>query len=318
MIARFQRWFIIGLLGFTLPLAAQSAGTTVFEFLKTHYSARGAAMGNNLVAVSGDVNAMFYNPAVLAQMSEAQWTANYVDHLLDFQAGQLLYGRKSARFGTVGLGLLYFNYGDFEETNSFGEPTGRDFSASEFALGLSVSNQLGEGFDYGLNAKLIYSSLDEYSASGMALDGGIIYSPEFIENFQFGVSVSNLGFIASSYTDADEKMPLYVRLGFSKKLAHLPLLFTASLNDLTLGNEETFDIVKRFSLGGEFDISEIVKFRIGYDNSINQSVKPLNGRSFGGISAGLGISWKKFRLDYAYSEFGDLGSQNRFGITGAL
>ncbi len=308
--------FTILLFCFTLPLWGQSAGTTVFEFLKTQYSARGAAMANNMVAIRGDINAMFYNPAVLSGLTEGQWTANYVDHLLDLQAGQILYGRKSGKFGTLGIGLLYFNYGSFDETDEFGEATGRDFGATEMALGASVSNELGEGFEYGFNAKLIYSSLDDYSSSGLAFDGGIIYSPDFINDFHFGVSVTNLGFILSSYTDAKQKMPLFVRLGFSKKLEHLPLLFTASLNDLTLNTGETADIIKRFSLGGEFDISKVIRFRLGYDNGINQSVKPLSGRSFGGVSAGLGILWKKFRIDYAYSEFGDLGAQNRFGITG--
>ena len=111
-------------------------------------------------------------------------------------------------------------------------------------------------------------------------------------------------------------MPLYLRFGFAKRLAHLPLLFTGSLNDLTMETGDFWDRIRRFSLGGEFDVSEIIKLRLGYDNDVNQSVKPLGGRNFGGITAGLGILWNKFRLDYAYSAYGDLGSQNRLAITG--
>lgn len=310
--------FVLGLLVFTFPGFSQSAGTTVFEFLKAHYSARGAAIANNMVAIKGDVNAMFYNPAGLSGTENAQWTLNYVNHLLDFQAGQLAFVNRYANLGNLGFGLLYFNYGDFQETDEFGQETGRSFNAADFALAASLSNTLGGGFDYGINLKFIYSSLESFNASGLAVDAGLLYTFPRIPDLYLGISLSNLGFMFDNYSEVREKMPLYLRIGFSKKLAHLPLLFTASLNDLTLTTENTADMLKRFTLGGEFDISEVIKFRIGYDNNINQNVKPLAGKNFGGMSAGVGIYWKKFRFDYAFSSFGDLGSQNRLAVSGAF
>ena len=312
----FLRYLFITSFFFAYPVFSQSIGTTSFEFLKMQYSARGAAMGSNLIAVKGDVNSIFYNPAGLSAITDRQYTINYVDHLLDFQGGQLAYTHPTQNFGNLSAGLIYFNYGDFEETNEFGEKTGRNFSASEFALALSIANTLGEGFDYGLNLKFIYSSLDSYNASAIAFDGGLIYTIQQLENLQVGFSVSNLGFTLDNYTTTEEKLPLYLRLGFAKRLAHLPLLFTGSLNDLTLETGDFWDRIRRFSLGGEFDVSEIIKLRLGYDNDVNQSIKPIGGRNFGGINAGLGIIWQKFRLDYAYSAYGDLGSQNRLGLTG--
>jgi len=312
----FARIFIFLPFLLVSPLIAQSVGTTSFNFLKMQYSPRGAAMGSNLIAVKGDVNSIFYNPASLSAISDRQYTVNYVDHLLDFQGGQLAYTHPTERFGRLSLGLIYFSYGDFDETNEFGEETGRQFSASEFAMAVSMANVLGEGFDYGINLKFIYSSLESFNASAVAVDAGLIYTISQLENLQLGLAVSNLGFTIDNYTSTEEKMPLYLRFGFAKRLAHLPLLFTGSLNDLTLETGDFWDRLKRFSLGGEFDVSEIIKLRLGYNNDINRSVKPLGGRNFGGISGGLGILWKKFRLDYAYSAYGDLGSQNRLGLTG--
>lgn len=301
---------------FACPLFSQSVGTTSFNFLKMQYSPRGAAMGSNLIAVKGDVNSIFYNPASLSAITDRQYAINYVDHLLDFQGGQLAYSHPTQRFGKLSLGLIYFSYGDFEETNEFGEETGRQFSASEFALAVSIANILGEGFDYGINVKFIYSSLESFNASAVAVDGGLIYTISQLENLQLGLTVSNLGFTIDNYTSFEEKMPLFLRFGFAKRLAHLPLLFTGSINDLSLETGDFWDRLRRFSIGGEFDVSEIIKLRLGYDNDVNRSVKPLGGRNFGGLNAGLGILWKKFRLDYAYSAYGDLGSQNRLGVTG--
>lgn len=312
------KYILLSILLFRIMGYTQSAGTTSFEFLRSQYSPRGAAMGGNLMAVKGDIHAVLYNPAALSGNTNRLWSVNYADHLLDFQAGYLAYAQPYKQFGNVSAGLVYFNYGDFDETDEFGDKTGRTFGAAEFALVLGLSNSLGEGFDYGINLKYIYSSLDKFNASAIALDAGLLYNIQTIKDFQIGLSFLNLGTTINNYTDQNEKLPIILQFGFSKKLEHLPLLITGSLNDITASEENFTDRFKRFAIGGEFDISEIIKFRLGYQNEINQSVKPLGRTVLSGFSLGLGVFWKQFRLDYSYSNFGDLGSQNRLGVSGQL
>jgi hypothetical protein len=297
---------------------SQSAGTTSFEFLRSQYSPRGAAMGGNLMAIKDDIHAVPYNPAALSGNADRTWNINYIDHLIDFQAGQISYAQPYKNWGNFTAGLFYFNYGDFEETDEFGEQTGRSFGASEFSLALGYSNQLGDGFDYGVGLKYIYSSLDNFNASAFAIDLGLIYSVPIINDFTLGISMLNLGTTLDSYTAYDEKLPLMLNIGFSKRLAHLPLLLLGSLQDLTTSEENFADRFKRFAIGGEFDVSKVIKFRLGYQNQINQDVKPIGRTILSGFSLGLGIYWRQFRIDYAYSNFGDLGNQNRIGITGIL
>lgn len=274
-------------------------------------------MGSNLVAVSGDIQSSEYNPATLSGISEKQWQIAYVDHLLDFQGGKLAYAQPT-RLGVFSGRLLYFNYGSFDETDEFGVKTGNTFGASEFALSAAFSNTLGQGFEYGLGIDFIYSSLESYNASAVALSAGLLYHAPIMSDFTFGVSILHLGKTLDNYTDEDEKLPVLLKIGFAKKLAHLPLLFTGSLNDITASENQFMDRLKKFSLGGEFTLSEIVRLRLGYENEIHRSVKPFRRNSFGGVSFGLGVIWKQFRLDYAFSNFGDLGSQNRIGICGTL
>jgi len=297
---------------------AQSAGTTSFEFLRSQYSPRGAAMGGNLYAIKHDIHAVLYNPASLSGSTVRQWSVNYVDHLLDFQGGYLAYAQPNRYLGNVSAALIYFNYGSFDETNEFGELTGRTFGASEFALSLGFSNTLGEGFDYGLGIKLIHSIIENYNASAVAIDAGLLYTATALDNLQIGVSLLNLGVPVDNYTGHKEKLPAMLNVGFSKRLAHLPLLLTGSLNDLTASEEIFADRFKRFAVGGEFEVSKIIRLRLGYQNEVNRSVKPLTRNIFNGFSMGLGIFWRQFRLDYAYSNYGDLGSQNRLGITGTF
>lgn len=303
---------------FAESLRSQSAGTTSFEFLKNQYSPRGAAMGGNLMAVSGDIQAILYNPASLAGNTLRLWDINYVDHLIDFKAGQLSYAQPLKSIGNFYSTLLYFNYGEFNETDEFGDYTGRTFNASEFALSAGITNHLGEGFDYGVGVKYLYSSLESYNASAVALDAGLIYNATFLDDLTLGFSLLNLGITLDNYTSQQEKLPLLIQIGFSKRLAHLPLLLTGSFQDLAISSDAFTDYLKRFAIGGEFDISEIIKFRLGYQNQINQDVKPIGRTILSGFSLGLGVYWRQFRLGYAYTNFGDLGSQNRLGISGSF
>lgn len=297
---------------------SQSAGTTSFEFLRSQYCARGAGMGGNLMAIKGDINAMLYNPAALSGNNEQLWSVNYIDHLIDFNAGNISYAQPFRNWGNFSVALLYFNYGNFDETNEFGEVTGRTFSASEFALNIGYSNKLGAGFDYGLGIKYIYSSLENFNSSAIALDAGLIYSVPGVRDLTLGVTLLNLGTTIDSYTDYKDRLPLILQIGLAKRLEHLPLLITGSFQDLSSGKDGITDQLTRFSLGGEFDISEIIKFRLGYQNEINQDVKPLGRTILSGFSLGLGIYWRQFRLDYSYSNFGDLGNQNRISISGSI
>jgi hypothetical protein len=301
-----------------LPLQSQSAGTTSFEFLKSQYSPRGAAMGGNLMAITGDIEAILYNPATLAGNTNRLWDINYVDHLIDFKAGQLSYSQPMNKIGNIYTTLLYFNYGEFNETDEFGDQTGRTFNAAEFALSVGMSNHLGEGFDYGLGIKYLYSSLESYNASAIALDAGLIYTVPLVEDLIFGLSLLNLGTTLDNYTSQQERLPVMLQFGFTKRLAHLPLLVSGSFQDMAVSGDKVTDYLKRFAIGGEFDISEIIKFRLGYQNQINQDVKPIGRTILSGFSLGLGVYWRKFRFGYSYSNFGDLGSQNRLGISGSF
>lgn len=275
-------------------------------------------MGGNLMAVSGDIQALLYNPATLASNTNRLWDINYIDHLIDFKAGQLSYAQPMKTIGNFYTTLFYFNYGEFNETDEFGDQTGRTFNAAEFALSAGMSNHLGEGFDYGLGIKYLYSSLESYNASAIALDAGLMYTVPLVEDLTLGLSLLNFGMTLDNYTSHQERLPQVLQFGFSKRLAHLPLLLTGSFQDMAVGGDKVTDYLKRFAIGGEFDISEIIKFRLGYQNQINQDVKPIGRTVLSGFSLGLGINWRQFRFGYSYSNFGDLGSQNRLGISGSF
>ncbi len=312
-----NRIFLFLLFALTGITFGQSSGERNFLFLLNEYSPRGSALAGNLVAFRGDVDNFFYNPAGINGLEGKVWSAAYVDHLLDFQGGMAVFSMPVPRLGRMAVHLIYFNYGTFQETDIFGENTGRTFTASEMALGATLANTLGDHFEYGVSVKFIYSSLERFNAAAIAVDGGLLYTAPFMEGLRMGISLSNLGFAIDHYTDESETMPVLLRVGLAKRLAHLPLTITLAINDLTRATDgPAWEVLQRFSAGGEFDVNDNIRFRLGYQNDVNISTRPLSGRNFAGVSAGVGILWRTFRFDYSYVSFGDLGGLNRFGITG--
>lgn len=299
-------------------LFSENELTSSFEFLRTDFSPRTAAMSNAFTGLRGDINSQFINPAGMAYLEKRQYYFNYTNYLLDINGGSAGYAHLHPKLGILSLGLVYMDYGNFTETDEYAVETGNEFSANDMALGVGISNFLDKNWSYGLNLKYIYSKIADYNASAVALDFGLIYSAPFQDNLFLAFSVLNIGNNFEYYGDRRESLPMSMRLGVTKKLAHLPLELGVSINDLNVRSEDFMDRLQRFSIGGEFTLSSSLRLRLGYNNDLKNSLdtESESGSSFGGVSGGLGFYLKRFRIDYSYSSFGLLGATHRFGISG--
>lgn len=297
---------------------AGNALTSSFEFLRTDFSPRIAAMGGSSLTLRGDIGSVFVNPAGAAFISTEQFTSNYANYLLDINGGQVGYARPMPGIGILNASILYMDYGKFDETNEYAVLTGQTFSAGDLALSLGIAGNLDKDFAYGVNLKYIYSSIQDFNASAVGLDFGLIYAAPFEENLYFAVTLLNVGTNFKYYDSVKEPLPLSIGLGFSKKLAHLPLEINGSLRDLNIESDKIWDRLKRFSLGGEFSVSEMLRLRLGYNHDLRNNLQVTTDNKFSGVSAGLGIYWKNYRFDYSYSNFSFLGNIHRFGIWGTL
>ncbi len=65
--------------------------------------------------------------------------------------------------------MLYMNYGKFDGYDENGISTG-EFRASEYNLRAGYGRKLHPNFTVGANAKIIYSTLADYTSFGMAVD----------------------------------------------------------------------------------------------------------------------------------------------------
>jgi hypothetical protein len=302
-----------------IPLIVGASGTSGFEFLRTDFSPRSSAMAGSYVAMRSDVNGLFHNPAGLATADEKQFMVNYLGYLLDINGGSVGFTHQIENIGQVSGAIIYFDYGNFDETDQFAVPTGRKFGASDLAFAVSLSNYLEDRFAYGVTLKYAHSKIDVFSASAFAFDFGLIYEASFEDDLFIGFSMLNVGSALSAFQSTKERLPLSINLGVSKKLAHLPLVLNVNVNNINEVENTILDRMEKFSIGGEFTLSSKLRLRLGYDNDLHKDLETTNGAGFSGVSIGLGVFiFDNFRFDYSYSSMGDIGGLNRIGFSGTL
>lgn len=305
--------FLIGLFA-TAPLSRGGAqDITAFDFLRVPMNARAAALGNTSLTFRNDVNALFSNPGALSTLEAPSASIGFFKHLLDVNAGYAVYGQKWEGLGYVSAGIVYMDYGSFEETDKFGDRTGKEFGAGDLALSLGYGNATGN-LNYGGAVKFIYSSLEDYSSAAAALDLGVsYYFPE--QQLVLAAGAQNLGTQLSTFAGIDESLPLDVRLGIGKKLEHLPLNIMLNFHKLNESQDSFFDRFSNFSVGGEFDLSESLKARVGYYNELRRELKIGNTAKLAGFSGGFGLKIATYMLDYAYNSLGEIGAFHRFSLS---
>ena len=307
----FVLFFIIVLFTTSSDLFPQSSST--YNFLKLNVDARSSALAGSFIAAENDVNTIFYNPAGLSTLVNPQASVGFFKYLLDINSGNASYSQKYKDLGYFGVGVRYVNYGSFEKFDEAYTNIGT-FSANDFALSIGYANKYIDNLNYGVNLKLIYSSIDEYNSLAIAGDVGLMYQiPEFMASF--GISLLNVGVQLDPYIDTKEDLPLDLKIGFSKKLEHLPLTVSAALSDLTADKDEFLDRFKNVTVGGEFELSENVNLRIGYNNQQRQDLKTGSTIGIGGFSAGLGVKLEDmYMLDYSFNSLGKIGSTHRINV----
>jgi len=299
-------------------LAALGAGsahaqeTTAFSFLRNDVGARAAALAGSVVSLADDPAGLFVNPASLGTLDSPAGAAGFFKHLLDINAGYVVYGRQIEGFGAVGGGVLYTNYGSFDRTDEFGNSSGT-FTASDMALSLGYSNALQENLTYGGAVKFIYSSIAGYTATAVALDAGLLYRiPE--SRLALGASIRNAGRMITTYAGVNEPLPLDFAVGASIVPRGLPLLLNVDFHRLNENPGKFIDRFGAFTVGGEFTLSRVFRARFGYNNQTRKDLQTGATAGLAGFSAGIGLTIASTLVDYSLSSLGAIGNLHRVSV----
>ena len=317
---------------------SQVGGKSVYQFLNLISSPRQAALGGKTITTYDyDVNQPLFNPAALNIEMDGKLALNYGNYVGDVSYGTAAYAYTYDRhLQTFHAGVTYVNYGKFDGRDEFGQATG-EFSGSEIALSLGYAYNVPFTDLYvGANAKFISSTLESYNSYGIAADLGAIYKDER-NDINYALVLRNLGTQITTYAGDKEKLPFEVVAGISQELEHVPIRWHLTLENLQQWNvafsnpargTQSIDgtvipekvgflgnAMRHVIIGGEIFPQKIFSLRLSYNFRRAAELKLVEQRTFAGISAGVGIRFKKFRFDYAYSRYTLDANTSLFGLT---
>ncbi|MEE1896860.1 PorV/PorQ family protein [Flavobacterium rakeshii] len=297
-------------------------------------------MSNAVTAHTGDVNSGYWNPAGLLQVKDKQLAlmhASYFANIAqyDYAAFAMPIDERSA----FGISVIRFGVDDIMNTTQLIDSEGNIdynrislFSAADYGVTISYARSLPlDGFQYGINAKVIRRIIGDFANSwGFGFDIGIQYQTK--DNWKFGLMLRDITTtynvwnideeefqtISDAIPGENQELPETneitlpkAQLGFSKKFiirydysilasANLNMQF-AQTNDLVSTESISFDP----AFGFEFGYIDIVYLRGGVGNF--QNIREIDGS--GKLSfqpnIGLGFKYKGIEVDYALTDIGD-------------
>lgn len=298
----------------TVLSSAIAKSENTFNFLRFIGNARSSALAGSFVCVENDLNAVLFNPATLWTVEDRNFTFTFFKHALDINSGNTSYKLPVDWLdGKFAASASFTNYGSFDYATKDGIKGGT-FSSNDLDLAFYYANIIDTNFYYGAGVKFIYSGIEKYSSTALALDLGILY--KLADNrTNIGVSLLHTGFQLSSYAGESEQLPMDLRIGFNHHLKGLPLLFNFNFHHLADDVDNFGDRFKSFSVGGEFYIGEYVDLRIGYDNQVRNVLTNNVSKGLSGFSGGLGIKTNYIDIDYGYSQYSSAVNLHRFSIS---
>jgi hypothetical protein len=284
----------------------------VFDFLRTDISARAAALNGSFVSITDDPNVLFYNPASLSTLTSTRLSFSYFKDLLDISSGSAAYAKNIDGVGSVGFGLLYFDYGTFTTADELDNETG-NFGASDLAIVGGWGSAVDEHTSIGLNLEYIYSRIAQYRSTGIALGWGVLYQIPSAR-MTLGASILHLGKQLTSYDGVAEPLPLDITIGLSERPEHLPVLLSLNFHRLNDDQDTFLKRLNAYTFGAEFTISPTLLLRGGYSNQQKQDLQTSSQSGAAGFSFGAGLLIKKYQIDYSYNSYGIIGGLHHFSV----
>jgi len=291
-----------------LPIVAFSqakVGTAAAQFLEIPVGARSVGMGDAFLATANDLSAIYYNPAGLTNLSRKEvmfthtmWPAG-ISH--DFAAFAMPVHQLG---GILGISAIGLTTGEMRETTP-GRPegTGRTFSASDLAVGITYSRNMTDRFSTGVTWKYVGEYYADVKAHSWAMDVGILYRTQF-RNLRIGMNFSNFGpditFLQNPYP-----LPMSFQMGIAADI------YESGAHKVTVGAQGSHpnDNLEKFQVGAEYWFSNMFAIRSGYRFGAWDAEKFNVGA---GVKLPIGNVITK--IDYAFSDMQELKSTHKFTL----
>lgn len=319
---------------------AQKARKYSNEFLNIGVDAVSMGMANSVVASSGDVNAVYWNPAGLMQLKDQQvglMHASYFANIAQYDYGA--FAMPLDERSALGISIIRFGVDDIMNTTELIDQQGNIdynrislFSAADYAFVLSYArNTPIEGLTYGVNAKVVRRVIGKFANSwGFGFDVGVQYKTK--SDWMFGVMARD---ITTTYNMWNINKKEYSKVqgaieGMNQELPEtseitLPKLQVGASKNIRLSRDlnmlaalalhvefaETNAVISSGSmsmtpsLGVEFGYANLVFVRGGVGNFQKNRQMDNTEKTEFQPNIGVGFHYKGIQVDYALTDIGD-------------
>ena len=335
-----KKTIAVALLFISITCHAQSVRKYSNEFMNIGVDAAALGMSNAVVAISGDVNSGYWNPAGLLKIEDSQASLMHASYFANIaQYDFAAYAKKIDDRSAWGISLIRFGVDDILNTTQLIDSEGNIdynrislFSTADYGLTFSYARRptLIEGLQYGVNAKIIRRVIGEFANSwGFGFDAGIQYESN---DWHYGLMLRDItttynvwaidedkyNEIKDAVTGQNQELPESTeitlpkaQLGIAKKFEiNYDYSLLAAVN-LNMQFARTNDIISTDgvsidpALGLEFGYTDLVFLRAGVGNFQNvEQIDNTNKVNFQ-PNIGLGFKYKGIQIDYALTDLGD-------------
>ena len=250
---------------------------TLSAFSQYNPGAKQISLSNSDVALSNDVFSLFNNPAGLSQMNWREVGVYYSPApfgLLELANGFVAYHEPTS-IGSFAIGGMSYGFDLYRESKL---SLGYSYNyQNKFFAGIAINYQTVAIQNYG-NDGAIFLNL-----------GGLAYVSNIL---RLGFSIQNIN--RASFGNDDDQIPMIFNTGFSYDV----------VDEMTLNFAVEKDIKYKasFQFGISYDIIEYLSLRTGFSNEPSK------------YSAGIGINYSMFSLDYAIFTHNNLGLTHQAGV----
>lgn len=275
--------------------------------------------GVNISTVDDDINAIDQNPALLGPEFEKQIGLNYMRYISGSNFAGARFGTAAGEHGAWAVGLQYYGYGEMDRTDVGGNLTG-SFSPKDVTFSGVYSHDITDRLRGGINLKFLYSAYGDYTAMAIATDLGLNYfDPE--RDLSLSVVVANLGGQVKRFDQRYDRLPIDVRLGWTKSFGSLPIRFSVTAWNLTkwsLPYYETGDgsdgeeiklkdsfgsnLFRHLVFAADFVPSDRFHIGVGYNHKTRTDMSTYSRSFLSGFSIGAGLRVKSFGVGVALSQ----------------
>ncbi len=274
------------------------------QFVSWGAGAKSLGMGRAFMAVADDASATYWNPAALVRMDRKEVMALHATLFADTNYNFLSYVHPTAKSGVFGANIVRLHSGGFEKINISVDPNSQDivkienvgtFEDSRMAFTLAYGKKIRENLSIGFAGKYLTQRLDTSESGAITFD-----MSTFVEGINTTLPEIRLAFaiqniISSSFGDTEDKMPLMLKMGASHSFLKNKLLVAFDIEQSLAARANM-----GWHLGTEYWLMNYLAVRLGFEGE----------KGIRETTAGFGLKYKDYGLDYAFS-LHDMGLSHR-------